>query len=121
MGSIPRSSKALDKKFNRFIDSLLSNITIDKNEIVFLKFKNIVNGYLVNNDLRKLDSEHVFLNKKIDETVREIQQLENNLSFFSNASDDSPLVKNVHKRINDFKQGLDIWKRKLAYLKTLEY
>lgn len=121
MGSIHRISKAIDKKFNTFIDNLLSNIKIDKDEIILLKFKNIVNGYLLNNDSRKLDSEYLFLKKKIDETVREIQQLENNLSFFSNASDDNPLVKNVHKSINDFKQSLDVWKRKLAYLKTLEY
>ena len=88
---------------------------------LLLKFKNIVNGYLANNDSRKLDSEHLFLRKKIDETVREIQQLENNLSFFSNASDDNPLVKNVHKSIHDFKLGLEVWKKKLAYLQTLNY
>ena len=121
MGVLPRSSKGIDKQFNKFIDTVLSALTIDKDEIVLLKFKNIVNGYLANNDLRKLDSEHLFLRKKIDETVREIQQLENNLSFFSNASDNNPLVKNVHKSIHDFKLGLDVWKKKLAYLQTLDY
>ena len=73
------------------------------------------------NNYRKLDSEQLFIRKKIDESIREIQQLENNLSFFSNASDDNPLVKSVHQNINDFKAGLDIWKNKLAYLRTLEY
>ena len=121
MGVLPRSSKEIDKQFNKFVDTILSALTIDKDEIVLLKFKNIVNGYLANNDSRKLDSEHLFLRKKIDETVREIQQLENNLSFFSNASDDNPLVKNVHKSIHDFKLGLEVWKKKLAYLQTLNY
>ena len=88
---------------------------------MLLKFKNIINGYLANNDHRKLDSEVLFVRKKIDESVREIQQLENNLSFFSNASDDNPLVKSVRKNINDFKLGLDIWRNKLAYLRSLEY
>ena len=81
-GSTPRESKAVDLQFNRFIDSLLSKLSLDKNEIVLLKFKNIINGYLANNDNRKLDSELVFVRKKIDESIREIQQLENNLSFF---------------------------------------
>ena len=121
LGSTPRGSKAVDLQFNKFVDGLLSKLSLDKSEIVLLKFKNIINGYLANNDIRKLDSELVFVRKKIDESVREIQQLENNLSFFSNASDDNPLVKNVHKSINDFKAGLDIWKNKLAYLRTLEY
>jgi len=120
-GSTPRSSKAVDVEFNKFIDAVLSGLSIGKDEIVLLKFKNIINGYLANNDHRKLDSEVLFVRKKIDESVREIQQLENNLSFFSNASDDNPLVKNVRKNINDFKLGLDIWRNKLAYLRSLEY
>tara|TARA_R110000787_G_scaffold55942_5_gene128850 strand:- start:14 stop:2038 length:2025 start_codon:yes stop_codon:yes gene_type:complete len=121
LGASPRSARAIDTKFNKFIDGALSKLDIDKNEIVLLKFKNIVNGYLANNDVRKLESEIMFIRKKIDENVREIQQLENNLSFFSNASDDNPLVKSVHKSIQDFKDGLDVWKKKLAYLRTLEY
>jgi len=120
-GSTPKGSKVVDVRFNKIIDSVLSNLSISKDEIVLLKFKNIINGYLANNDIRKLDSELIFIRKKIDETVREIQQLENNLSFFSNASDDNPLVKNVHKSINDFKDGLVIWKNKLSYLRSIDY
>jgi len=121
LGRLPRSARDIDSKFNKFIDKVLGGLSIDKDEITMLKFKNIVNGYLANNDSRKLDSEQLFIRKKIDESVREIQQLENNLSFFSNASDDSPLVKNVRKSISNFKKGLEVWKKKLSYLKTLEY
>ena len=121
LGKSPRSARNVDAKFNKFIDKALGSLSIGKDEIVLLKFKNIVNGYLANDDVRKLDSEQLFIRKKIDENIREIQQLENNLSFISNASDDNPLVKNVHKSIQQFKNGLDIWKKKLAYLKTLEY
>jgi hypothetical protein len=120
-GSTPRGSKAVDVKFNKFIDNVLSKLSLDKSEIVLLKFKNIINGYLANNDTRKLDSELTFIRKKIDESVREIQQLENNLSFFSNASDDNPMVKSVHKNIDTYKKGLKIWKAKLTYLRSIEY
>lgn len=121
LGSTSRGSKAVDIKFNKFIDTILSKLSLDKSEIVLLKFKNIINGYLANNDTRKLDSELIFVRKKIDESNREIQQLENNLSFFSNASDDNPMVKNVHKNIDNFKKGLMVWKDKLAYLRSLDY
>ena len=120
-GSTPRGSKAVDVKFNKFIDNVLSKLSLDKSEIVLLKFKNIINGYLANNDTRKLDSELIFIRKKIDESVREIQQLENNLSFFSNATDDNPMVKSVHKNIDTYKKGLKIWKAKLTYLRSIEY
>jgi TRAP-type mannitol/chloroaromatic compound transport system substrate-binding protein len=63
----------------------------------------------------------MFIRKKIEESVREIQQLENNLSFISNASADNPLVKNVRKNINQFKEGLELWEQKLHYLRTLDY
>ena len=121
LGSTPRGSKAVDIQFNKFIDTVLSKLSLDKSEIVLLKFKNIINGYLANNDNRKLDSELVFVRKKIDESIREIQQLENNLSFFSNASDDNPMVKNVHKNLNTYKNGLKVWKDKLAYIRSLDY
>ena len=96
-------------------------MSISKDEIAMLKFRNIVNGYLANNDRRKLDSERAFIRSKIDESVREIQQLENNLSFISNVSDDNPLVKNVLDSIRKFKEDLEIWRRKQHYLRTLDY
>ena len=99
----------------------MESLSLDKTEIVFWKFTNLIDGYLADNDIRKLDSEQLFVRKKIDESVREIQQLENNLSLFSNASDENPMVKKVHKNIETFKEGLNVWKAKLAYLRSLEY
>ena len=96
-------------------------MSISKDEIAMLKFRNIINGYLANNDRRKLDSERAFIRSKIDESVREIQQLENNLSFISNVSDDNPLVKNVLDSIRKFKEDLEIWRQKQHYLRTLDY
>ena len=70
LGNTPKGSRAVDIKFNKFVDHLLSKLSLDKSEIVLLKFKNIINGYLANNDNRKLDSELIFVRKKIDESVR---------------------------------------------------
>ena len=70
---------------------------------------------------RKLDGEQLFVRRKIDDITKEIKQLENNISFISNASEDNPLVKNVYKNINDHKKSLEVWKRKLSYMKKMEY
>ncbi len=59
--------------------------------------------------------------RKIDEITKEIKQLENNISFISNASADNPLVKNVYKNIETYKESLEIWKRKIDYMKKMEY
>ena len=49
--------------------------------------------------LRKLDYNDYI--KDICE-IAEINQLENNLQFFSNVKDDNPLVKDVHKNIKKY-------------------
>lgn len=121
LGRLPKNSKHLDSKFNKLIDATLDNLSLDKNEIVFLKFKNLVDSYFENNDYKKLDSEQLFVRKKIDEIVREIQQLENNLSFFSISNKNNPLVLNVKNQVNEFKEELAVWKEKLDYIKKLDY
>ena len=63
----------------------------------------------------------IFVRKKIDEVAKEMQQLENNLGFFSNAKPDNPLVLNVINRVNAFKEDLTIWNQKLDYIKKLDY
>ncbi|MFT5213687.1 MAG: hypothetical protein ACI9JT_001256 [Polaribacter sp.] len=121
LGQLPRNVRHLEGKFNKQIDRLLETLSLDKKEIDMLKFTHVIDGLFVNEDFRKLDSEQLFVRKKIDEVVKEMQQLENNLGFFSNAKDDNPLVLNVKNSINEFKEDLVVWKEKLSYLKKLEY
>jgi hypothetical protein len=121
LGQLPRNVRHLEGKFNKQIDRLVESLSLDKKEISMLKFTYVVDGLAASKDFRKLDSEQLFVRKKIDEIVKEMQQLENNLGFFSNATEDNPLVLNVKNRVAEFKENLDIWKEKLSYLKKLEY
>ena len=121
LGRLPRNARHVEGKFNKLIDRALGGLSLGKNEIEMLKFTNLVDGLFADNDIRKLDSEQMFVRKKIDEVVREIQQLENNLGFFSNAKDDNPLVLKVTNSVNAFKDDLIILNKKLSYLKKLDY
>ncbi|MGK0421860.1 MAG: hypothetical protein ACJAVE_000587 [Polaribacter sp.] len=121
LGQLPRNVRHLEGKFNKQIDRLVESLSLDKKEINMLKFTYVVDGLMANEDFRKLDSEQLFVRKKIDEVVKEMQQLENNLGFFSNAKDDNPLVLNVKNKVAEFKEDLDILKEKLSYLKKLDY
>ena len=121
LGRLPRNARHVEGKFNKLIDRVLGGLSLGKNEIEMLKFTNLVDGLFADNDIRKLDSEQMFVRKKIDEVVREIQQLENNLGFFSNAKDDNPLVLKVTNSVNAFKDDLIILNKKLSYLKKLDY
>jgi hypothetical protein len=121
LGQLPRNVRHLEGKFNKQIDRLLESLSLDKNEVSMLKFTFVIDGLMANEDFIKLDSEQLFVRKKIDEIMKEMQQLENNLGFFSNAKDDNPLVLNVKNSVNELKVDLSIWKEKLSYLKNLDY
>ena len=121
LGRLPNNMHHIDVKFNKTLNGLYAKLDLDEKEISMLKFKNIIGNYLANNNLRKIDNEQLFVRKKIDETTREIQQLENNISFISNADDDNPLLKNVRDNIEKHIQQLEIWKTKLGYITSLDY
>jgi len=121
LGKFPRNARHIEGKFSKLIDKALGDLSLDKKEISMLKFTYTIDGFHSDNDVRKLNSELIFVKKKIDEIVREIQQLENNLGFFSNAKDDNPLVLNVKNRVHAFKNDLELWNEKLRYIKKLDY
>ena len=121
LGRLPRNARHLDGKFNKVIDAELEKLNLSKADFELMKFKNIIEGHLAQEDTEKINKEQYYLRKKIDETVREMQQLQNNLSFISNATEDNPLVQNVRKNIQKFKDELDVHQIKLDYIKKLDY
>jgi len=121
LGMVPVKMRHIDTKFNKALDAAYKKLNIDKTEAAFLKFQNTVDSYIEQKDVRKLDGEQLFVRRKIDELTKEIKQLENNISFISNASADNPLVKNVYKNIENYNKDLNVWKKKLSYLKELDY
>ena len=117
IGHVPYNKRAINKKFNTVIESLFNKLDISKNESELLKYNHKLENF--SNDRRSLDNEHNFIRKKIDEVKSEINQLENNLQFFSNVKDDNPLVKEVHKNIEKYKAALQTWNAKYSKIKKL--
>ena len=121
LGRVPHEMKHIEVKFNKLLDKIVEENAIDKQDVEMIKFGNLVNSYIEQKNYRKLDSEQLFVRRKIDETSKEILQLENNVGFISNVSEDNPLVQNVRNQINVYKEKLEIWKSKLDYLRQLDY
>ncbi len=121
LGQVPQKMRFIESKFNKVIDKLFTKLDIDKTEAVMHRFKNTIETYLESKNYRKIDNEALFVRKKIDEIQREIKLLENNLGFFKNTPKDNPMVKNVYKNIEKYKEDLNIWKEKLKYIKSLDY
>ncbi len=119
IGRVPYNKRQIEQKFNKVLDGLFSKLDISKKESELIKFDNKLNTLVNREDDRKLQNEHFFISKKIDETKDEIRQLENNLGFFHNVKSDNPLVKDVHKNIEKQKEQLEVWKAKLRKIKEV--
>ena len=117
IGRVPYSKRFVDGKFNKAIDAMFTKLDLSKTETELLKYDNKLESLASTDDKRLLDNEHNFLRKKIDDIKGEINQLENNLLFFSNVDDKNPLVKDVHKNIENHKKDLTVWEGKLKKIK----
>ena len=118
-GSVPNNMRFIDSKFNKVIDKLFTKLDLNKRDSAMMRFKNNIDGFIESNDDRKIEKEAYFIRKKMDELTKDIKLLENNLGFFSNATPDNPMVKNVYKSIEKHQEDLDLWKEKLAYLRQI--
>lgn len=119
-GHVPFRQKSINQKFNKIIDALFHKMDVSKQESELLKYGNKIQRLKEDdNQERAIQNERSFIRKKIDESKNEIRQLENNLQFFSNASEDNPIVKEVIKKVNSHKDALDSWKAKLKKLNIL--
>jgi hypothetical protein len=119
LGRVPYNKRSIEQKFNKILDGLFGKLDLGKKETELIKFDNKLNTLVNREDDRKLQNEHFFISKKIDETKDEIRQLENNLGFFRHVPDDNPMVKEVHKNIERHKEQLEVWKAKLTKIKEV--
>lgn len=119
LGNVPHSKRYIEGKFNKALDDMFGKLKMDKTEIEMIKFENKLEALSQPDDTRLLDNEHNFIRKKIDEVKGEINQLENNLQFFSNVDESNPMVKDVLNNIENHKNNLSIWEEKLRKLKDM--
>ncbi|NJN50107.1 MAG: DUF349 domain-containing protein [Polaribacter sp.] len=118
LGSSPAKMGHLETKFDNLMEEFVDNSPLEKGEVSMIQFKSLIDELLKNNDIKKIESE-VYTNKrKVDELTKEILQLENNLSFFSNAKADNPLVANVLKQVETYKEEVTLIKQKLYYINS---
>ncbi|MGC1516649.1 MAG: DUF349 domain-containing protein, partial [Maribacter sp.] len=120
-GQVPFKKKNINQKFDKIIDALFQKIGVNKQESELLKYGNKIQQLSNNHDQeRAIQNERTFIRSKIEESKTEIRQLENNLEFFSNASESNPLVQDVIKRVEQHKVSLEAWKSKLKKLNILK-
>jgi len=119
IGKVPYNKRFIEGKFNKLLDQLFSKLDVDRTKAEMMKYENKIQALNNADDDAKLRNEAYFLTKKVQETKDEIRQLENNLQFFADVNTDNPLVKAVHKNIQDQKDQLEVWMEKLEKIKSI--
>ncbi|MEM7379777.1 MAG: DUF349 domain-containing protein, partial [Bacteroidota bacterium] len=119
-GRVPFNKKSINGKFNKILDALFKKLDVSRQESELLRYGNKIQQLAKADNDRAIMNERTFIRRKIDESKNEIRQLENNLQFFSNASESNPLVQEVIQNIDRHKDALATWKAKLKKLNILE-
>lgn len=119
IGKVPRENMNINKEFNSAIKNLIKKFDIDKNIIDEIQLNIKVENYKQSKDDKKLDEDLRKMRKQIQDLGHEIVQLENNLSYFSNANQDNPLLQNTLNNIESKKTKLDELKQTYSKLVNL--
>ena len=119
-GRVPFSKKNINTKFNKILDALFRKLKVSQQEAELMKYGNKIQQLANADNENAIYKERTFIKRKIEDSKNEIRQLETNLQFFSNASEDSPVVQEVVRNIDNHKEALATWKEKLKKLNILE-
>jgi len=115
-GRVPHNKRHIEGKYNKILDILFDKLSLSKKEADAMRYSNRISELIQADDERKINSERIFLSRKIEEIQNSILQLENNIMFITGATDKNPLVAEVNKNIEKHKQELQVWKDKLSQL-----
>ncbi|WP_295841103.1 DUF349 domain-containing protein [uncultured Apibacter sp.] len=119
IGKVPREEMSINKEFNQAIKNIIKKFDIDKNVVDEIQLNIKVENYKQSKDDKKLDEDLRKMRKQIQDLGHEIVQLENNLSFFSNAKQDNPILQNTLNNIEAKKAKLEELKQTYSKLVNL--
>ena len=120
LGRVPKKNvKKIESDFRNLIDAHFNQLDMEQSEKRDIQFKSRVEAIISEGDESKLSEELYHLQQKYKKTKEELIRLETNISFFSSASNDSPLLKDVKKNIENHRAMLDELQERKKYIKQL--
>ncbi|MDM1061879.1 DUF349 domain-containing protein [Empedobacter falsenii] len=121
LGKVPSEKISINQEFTDVYHKKLDALNLSKNELSDYKLKSFVNKVKSGNNGNLLDDEIRKTRKIIEDLEKEINQLDNNVHFFSNANENNPLLKDVYKQIDDKRKKLIEAEIKLKTLFNIDF
>ncbi|RZP12000.1 MAG: DUF349 domain-containing protein [Flavobacteriales bacterium] len=106
-----------EKLVLKFLSDKWNEISIPKNKLELKIYQTRL--YFIKNNEKQINSEHNSLRKKIEDIRGELNQLENNLDFFSESSTKNPLLVEVNNKIKELTTKKLFVESKLKLLKSM--
>jgi hypothetical protein len=119
IGNVPFKEKdAVYAAYKEALDQKYNSIELSKDEKEKMMFQSKLDSMKGSDKSESLmQQEQLAIRGKIDVLMKEIMQLENNLSFFSNADESNPLFKNVRTNIDKAKAEIEGHKARLKLIR----
>lgn len=121
IGKLPNNKAEINQEYSKLYNEKLKSLKLSQNQIQDYKLQAFVDQIVANRDNRLLDDEIRKTKKVIEDLEKEINQLDNNVSFFANANANSPLLKDVYKQIDEKRTKLTDAEVKLRTLYSVEF
>ena len=121
LGRVPNDKLSINQDFTNAYNNRLEALNLSKTELNNFKLQSFVNKVKADNNGGLLDEEIRKTRKIIDDLEKEINQLDNNVHFFSNADANSPLLKDVYKQIDEKRKKLTEAEIKLKTLFNIDF
>jgi hypothetical protein len=103
-----------NKEFIEVIDRSSMDIKVKK------EAKNHIRFFFMKDDENELSREIKSIKKKMDEIKSKVLQLENNMDYFSNSSNENPLLMEVSSKLNKLKSSEQQLKNELVPLRKMK-
>ena len=120
VGALPREHREYEQEFNNLLDAKFKSLKMSKEEARMIRFENKVNALVEADNKRAIGKEMDSIQKRIDEAKRELNTLENNILFFSNAKSTSPLVKSAQSKIDRVRDEIDLLTKQKRMLRKAD-
>ena len=118
IGSVPAEGRdELYQSYKKILDAHYEKLQIDPAEKELIIYKARFESLPAGTDrIQSLQREKTFIRKQIDQLNAEINQMENNLSFFAKSKGADALRKEVDGKIQQIHQRISVFKQKLKVI-----
>ncbi|WP_068598570.1 DUF349 domain-containing protein [Vaginella massiliensis] len=116
IGKVPAKKMNIATAFQKELERKVQEFGIADEALQDYRLNSIFEKAKSENNADLIDNEIIRTRKLIEELEKEVNQLENNISFFNDTDENNPLLKNVYQQLGEKKSKLADLEQKLKKL-----